>query len=179
MVEIVKMYAGPMWSGKTTRLLEGLSEKDPSWCWVSHPRQTRRTERDIEVRFPRNEFSLGRDYDTIVFDEIHFWDVFGDGLAYLYWGERTREIRTAGIFHDCYSQFTPFSIWREMYDQFVCARADVEFHLLESVFNCARCGGDKGLYFSVPDGTTGERVGDSYVTVCSACSREWLEEQRR
>lgn len=190
----LRMFAGPMWAGKTTRLLEGGTDGAAA---VVHPADTRRGPRDLAFLLPGacrpfpwpEEGSLvrllrelrDRRTETLLIDEAHFYCLPGGpsvrGLANVlsFAGDfGVREARIAGIFHDCYSQFAAFGIWRELVEEARACGWDAEFRLLSSLRPCGDCGAESPAnYFSVPNAGA-ERVGEDYRTLCPVCAEAWL-----
>lgn len=175
------MFAGPMWAGKTTKLLEGLTP-DQFLC-VTHPIDTRKSKRDLSFLFPDHcmcpdEFYRLREFpEVLLVDEVHFWEVSREyDLQSVLWSaymHKVGEVRLAGIFHDCYNQFLPFALWRELHE-YACKRGwESEFRLLYSLLPCALCGAVNGNFFSVPSPVNLARVGDDYITICAQCAQTW------
>lgn len=176
---IVKMYAGPMWAGKTTKLAEGLGPES-DFVVIRHPMDSRNCPRDLSVLFPDKVVEAEADWtcpskDIWLFDEAHFYNVSHEiSIVMQFFRAKTqavREVRIGGIFHDCYEGFTPFPCWRDIWD--LSRRYDdiqVEFNLLKSLRPCARCGSSESVFFSVPRAGAKEKIGEDYENLCHKCA---------
>lgn len=175
-------YIGPMWSGKTVALAEIIKTAKQAGKQIGifdHPNNTRNSKREIgslcqETQpFNRNVI-LSQSYDILVFDEIHFYEVFGNTQEFL---STIRESNTqlvvlAGIYYDFYNAYRPFPIWNKL-------SMNCEFRQCYTVQPCFRCGTYHGVQYTVSIGDPMQRVGDFYRNVCRRCGiaffREWQE----
>lgn len=164
-------FVGPMWAGKTTKLVEiaknsklGVTAIEPIW-------NTRRSSRELHALLKNSCVTIltwgdGHwnipDTPVVLFDEIHFYDVFGGVLHFVELFKQTisiaKSVFVSGIFSDCYHDYRIFPLWGE-----ILPLID-HVEILHSIQNCA-CGSP--AYFTKSLGQC--KVGDGYVNVCHKC----------
>lgn len=176
-------YAGAMWAGKTTKLVENLSGHVLA---IDHRANTRSSDRELHAilnplrdrdakiqyafleDFPTREsgcVSL-RTYSYILIDEIHFVDVFSreSRLEFILNEMHCEEFRVAGIKRNCYNLHIEFPVWHYLRSH------GAEIIEAPSLKPCAICG-CKDPTLTIPIGNFGN-VGDHYAVVCESCERE-------
>jgi len=173
-----KAILGPMWAGKTHRILSEIKDKN---YLVFDIVNTRNSARDLSSlidheRYCENEdqfWQIYMNYDLIVIDEIHLYQVFKrtDLIIDIVRALNKKNIPfiLAGLFFDGYSDNQPFSIWSSIFPY--CD----EIAFLDSRIPCKLCGAVKEVFYTMPEKKTlnsTEKIGDHYYNVCRTC---WLE----
>lgn len=193
---MIELYLGVMGSGKTTKLCQWISASldKKKKVFVYDFLNTRNGRQDLKnlieenqnLEFPDlicyqdekifitpNCFSIMRDIELFIFDEVHFYqlhDKSSEFLSFLLHLILNRKnVAMAGIYYDAYANYKPFPIWEQIMPlcdsiKFLTARCD-----------CTDCHNTnrKEVIYTTPTIEMKERVGNHYKNICLHCVRNY------
>lgn len=176
---------GSMWGGKTTALngvIQCAKENGHKIGVFDHPCNNRNSSRDLTSLYSGTkkycrESVLSQKIDIAVFDECHFFSVFGGINAEDEFIETinlldAKTVVVAGLQFDCYKKFQQFPIW----DKIMLEFNNVETRYCRAVNPCHKCGHWIKSYYSVNVDLEKGRIGDHYANCCLSCGLEYYNQ---
>ena len=175
-----------MFSGKSFSLLTAIqaaNNKGLKTGVFEHPANNRNSSRDLSRLSPSTQIFnpgriLGQEWDLLVFDEVHFYECFGDKQEFLLTLRNchAKTILLSGLEYDFYNYLQPFPVWNDIINYKIFDI--VEFCNLRASTPCHYCGTWVGVHFTVNIDPAKGRVGDHYASCCYGCAEACFEEYK-